>query len=98
MTDAMDRITAAVTNSNAGVDSAIALITGVAAQLKNAGGNAIAISALADSLDAESVKLAHLVVADAPPPPDVAPAPAPVPALDPVPASAPAADPVPPAA
>jgi hypothetical protein len=62
----LTRLTAAVTNDATVNDSAETLITGLAEQLRAVAGDAAAVNALADALDAQSAKLATAVTANTP--------------------------------
>lgn len=69
----LSRLQASVEASNAGIDSAIALLDGLKAAILAAGTDPVAIAALADEIDAKKAALAAAVVADALPA-DVPPA------------------------
>ena len=75
MNQAFERLTTEVAELRGVNESAVALITGLAAQIRDAAGNEEALNALADSLDAETNRLADAVAANTP----QAPAPEPEP-------------------
>lgn len=62
----LDRLTAAVANDKTVNDSAATLIAGLAEQLRGVAGDAAAVNALADALDAQSAALAAAVTANTP--------------------------------
>lgn len=68
MANELDRLTTEVSETETVVDSAIALITGIAQQLRDAvaQNNPAAITALADKLDAKQAELAAAVTANTP--------------------------------
>jgi len=62
----LDDLQAKVTEINTVEESAIALLNGLSAQLTAAAGNPAQVQAIADSLSAESAKLAAAVAANTP--------------------------------
>lgn len=74
MSAELDRLTASVTKIKDQDDSIIALVNGLAQQIRDNANNPAALNALADSLDAEAQKVADAVSANTTPPP---PTPAP---------------------
>jgi uncharacterized coiled-coil protein SlyX len=68
MSAELDRLTASVTKIKDQDDSIIALVQGLAQQIRDNIGNAAALTALADSLDSESQKVADAVSANTTPP------------------------------
>lgn len=76
MSAEMDRLTASVQRNTSVTDSALALISGLADQVRNAAssGDPAALNALADQIDAESQKLADAVTANTPAAPAATPA------------------------
>jgi hypothetical protein len=69
MSEALDTLTLEVRELETVVDSAIALINGLAAQLRAIADDPAAILALAAELDAKEQELAAAVVANTPPTP-----------------------------
>jgi len=65
MTD-LTALTAQVTANSTVIDSAIALIQGIKAQLDAAGTDAVALKALSDSLGAKDQQLADAITANTP--------------------------------
>lgn len=63
----LDRLTTSVTNVNTKADSIIALVNGLAQQIRDNAADPAALGALADQLDADSQKLADAVAANTPP-------------------------------
>jgi uncharacterized coiled-coil protein SlyX len=74
MSAELDRLTASVTKIKDQDDSIIALVNGLAQQIRDNANNPAALNALADSLDAEAQKVADAVSQNTTPPP---PTPAP---------------------
>ena len=93
MSAALDRLTQEVHDMTDITEGALALIAGLADQIRNAVDDSAALTTLADDLDAARLKLADAISKNTPaaPAPVVAPAPAPV--VDPTPA--PVVDPAP---
>jgi hypothetical protein len=60
MSEALDRLTAEVSETKSAVDSAVALISGLAQQIRD-NVSEDALNALADSLDAQQAELAEAV-------------------------------------
>jgi hypothetical protein len=60
------RLTASVEKDKTVNDSAATLLTGLAEQLRAVAGDAAAVNALADALDAQSAALADAVTANTP--------------------------------
>ena len=69
MSAELDRLTASVTKIKDQDDSIIALVNGLAQQIRDNAGNPAALNALADSLDAEATKVADAVTANTTTPP-----------------------------
>jgi hypothetical protein len=78
MSDSMDRLVAEVSQTRTAVDSILALVSGLADQLRATAGDASKVIALADQLDAMQTDLAAAVTANTPAAP-VDPAPVDVP-------------------
>jgi len=72
----LDALTASVARQETAEASAIALLNGLAAQIRSMAGDPAAIQALADQIDADTAKLAEAVVTDTPPAPTPPPTPA----------------------
>jgi uncharacterized coiled-coil protein SlyX len=68
MSAELDRLTASVAKIKTQDDSIIALVNGLAQQIRDNAGNPAALNALADSLDAEAQKVADSVTANTTPP------------------------------
>lgn len=75
MNQALNRLTSEVEELRGVNESAIALITGLAEQIRSAQGDVDQLNALADSLDSESNRLAAAVEANTEAPEPEAPAP-----------------------
>ena len=69
MSAALDKITAEVTETKGIIQSAVALIEGLAQQIRDMKDDPAALDALADSLDTDSKALADAVAANATPEP-----------------------------
>ena len=69
MSAALDKITAEVTETKGIIQSAVALIEGLAQQIRDMKDDPAALDALADSLDTDSKALADAVAANSPAPP-----------------------------
>ena len=67
MNQALERLTTEVAEVRDANEAAIALITGLAQEIRDAQGSTEALNALADSLDAESNRLAAAVSANTEP-------------------------------
>ena len=87
----LDALTAQVAANTNVTLSAIDLLNGIAAKLKDAGNDPVAIAKLAADLKANTDSLAAAVVANTPAAPDVAPAVDPAPAAPVDPPTAPTA-------
>lgn len=70
MTVELDRLTTEVAETRGVVDSAIALIGGMAQQIRDLSNDPAALTALADELDAQTNALAAAVAANSPPAPE----------------------------
>ena len=66
MSAALDRITAEVSESRTATDSALALIAGLVTQIRDNANDPAALTALADSLDAQQADLAAAVTENTP--------------------------------
>lgn len=66
MSAELDRVTAEVTETGTAIDSAIVLIEGLAAQIRDLADDPAALNALADELDSKSNALASAVAANTP--------------------------------
>ena len=66
MATSLDTLTTAVTTNTSVIDSAIALINGIAAQITAAGTDPVALASLVSSLKSEDDALAAAVVANTP--------------------------------
>lgn len=64
MSGALDRVESEVGEMSTVVDSAVALINGLSAQIRDAAGDADKANALADQLDAKANALADAVAAN----------------------------------
>lgn len=64
MSAELDRLTTEVTETSGAVDSALALIAGLADQIRALSTDPAALTALADSLDAQQAKIAAAVAAN----------------------------------
>lgn len=62
----LDALTAAVTNENTVIDSAITLLTEISAQLSAAATDPAAVQALADEINAKAQTLADAITANTP--------------------------------
>ena len=71
MSAALDKITAEVTETKGIIQSAVALIEGLAQQIRDLKDDPAALDALADSLDTDSKALADAVAANSPAEPPV---------------------------
>lgn len=67
MSAELDRLSQEVSENNSAIDSAIVLINGLAAQIRDLADDPAALSALADSLDAKANELAAAVAANTTP-------------------------------
>lgn len=76
MSEALERLKREVAESKTATASAVALIGGLAAQLRDIADDEDAINALADSLDEQQAEIAGAVVAGTPSAEEPAPAPA----------------------
>lgn len=66
MSEELDRLSTEVAENGAVIDSAVALINGLAQQIRDLKDDPAALAALADSLDAKSNELANAVAANTP--------------------------------
>jgi uncharacterized coiled-coil protein SlyX len=67
MSEALDRLTAEVAETHDAVDSAVALIAGLAQQIRDLSTDPAALNALADELDAQQAEIAAAVSENTPP-------------------------------
>lgn len=67
MSAELDRLTAEVGETSSAVDSVLALVAGLAEQIRLLSNDPGALLALADSLDAQQAKIAEAVTANTPP-------------------------------
>ncbi len=77
MSAELDRLTTEVSENTTVIESAIALIEGLAQQIRDNATDPASLTALADSLDSESNKLGAAVAANTPQPQPPAPTPEP---------------------
>jgi hypothetical protein len=82
MSEALDRLKASVESLTAVDTSAVALITGLAEEIRNNVDDSDALNALADKLDSDAATLSAAVTANTP---AASPAPTPEPAPEPAP-------------
>lgn len=73
MTAALDRLKTEVTESRSATDSVLALVAGLAQQIRDNINDEAALTALADDLDAQQTSIANAVTANTPTPPAGAP-------------------------
>ena len=66
MSAAMDRLTSEVSETSTAVDSVLALVEGLAQQIRDASGDPAALNRLADELDAKQAAIAAAVTANTP--------------------------------
>ncbi len=66
MSAALDRLTTEVAETKTAIDSALALITGLAQQIRDIATDPVALNALADELDAKQAEIAAAVEANMP--------------------------------
>ncbi len=66
MSAILDRLTADVANLTSVDESAIALLNGLAQQIRDLAGDPAALAALADSIEAQNTSLASAVTANTP--------------------------------
>lgn len=66
MTAAMDRLTAEVTETRSSVTAVLALVAGLAEQIRTNAQDPVALNALADELDASQASIAEAVTANTP--------------------------------
>lgn len=64
MSAELDRLTAEVAQTSTAVDSVLALVEGLAQQIRDLSGNPAALNALADELDAKQAAIAAAVTAN----------------------------------
>jgi hypothetical protein len=64
MSAELERLTAEVTETKTAIDSAITLITGLAERIRQLQNDPVALTALADELDAKQAELAAAVAAN----------------------------------
>ena len=66
MSAELDRLTASVAAEDTVIDSAVALINGLAQQIRDHANDPAALNALADDIDAKSAALSEAVTANTP--------------------------------
>lgn len=71
MSAALDRLTAEVAETKTAVNSVLALVEGLAQQIRDNATDPVALNALADELDAQQAALAAAVAANTPAEPEV---------------------------
>lgn len=69
MSAALDRLTSEVSETSTAVDSVLALVEGLAQQIRDAAEDPVKLNALADELDAKQAAIAAAVTANTPTPP-----------------------------
>ena len=68
MSAALDRLTTEVSETSTAVDSVLALVEGLAQQIRDAATDPVALNKLADELDAKQAAIAAAVTANTPTP------------------------------
>lgn len=70
MSAALDRLTSEVSETSTAIDSVLALVEGLAQQIRDAADDPVKLNALADELDAKQQAIAAAVAANTPTPPN----------------------------